>query len=512
MTFNRIFLIQTKTRYGLNVTPYHPTIGLGIIAEILEQNGKEYDIMDMQLGYSFRHLKKKIRKFKPDLIGLDMMTFRYRDGYKLIRKIKKSFPKIPIVVGGPHVMTAGTRLLEECKTVDFAIYGEGEKTIIDLCNKSDLSKIPGLLYRENGEVRFIVPREPIKDLDKIPFPRYRKWQLNKYIDNFLAPKFQKEMPKEANDKMMTLFTSRGCPYRCIFCMHAFGHKWRGRSAKNIADEIEYWYKKGYRQFPVVEDNFTFDRKRVYELAKEIKKRGMTNLHLSAPTGLRGDMADKDVLKVMKEMGFRNISFAVESASQKVLNLMKKGESIGTIERAIRDALELGYEIGLFFVLGTPGETTEDVKETIRFANKFPIDARFYNLIPYPNTELYDIIDKKGYFLKRPEVYLNCSSRFYTTVYSTPEISAKKRDEIVANVYKVKEKIRNRSYYDEYGISGLLWSKITFITPPIMTFVWNLSPNLYRFFVKIYKIYRKSLVKKYRFKDTMRPRTGFIQKS
>lgn len=512
MGFKRVFLIRTKTKFGENVIPYIPTIGMGIIAEILEQNGKGYDIVDMQLGYSFRHLKKKIQKFKPDLIGLDMITFRYKDNYKLIRKIKKKFPKIPIVVGGSHVMTVGTRLLGECKAVDFAIYGEGEETIPDLCNKSDLSKVKGLLYRKNDKVMFTGPRAPINDLDKIPFPRYRKWPLNKYIDNLLAPKFMKEMPKGVNYKMMPLFTSRGCPYSCIFCMHAFGFKWRGRSAKNIADEIEYWYKKGYRQFPVVEDNFTFDKKRVYELAKEIKKRGMANLHLSTPTGLRGDQVDKNLLKVMKEMGFRNLSFAVESASQKVLNLMKKGEKIETIERSIKDALALGYEIGLFFVLGTPGETIEDVKETIRFANKFPVDARFYNLIPYPHTELFNIVDKNGYFLERPEVYLNHSSRFYTTVYSTPEVSAKERDKLVAEMYKVKEKIRNRSYYEEYGLAGLIWSKITFITPPIMTFVWNLSPSLYRFFVKVYTIYRKSLVKKYKFKEVMRPRTTFTQKS
>jgi radical SAM superfamily enzyme YgiQ (UPF0313 family) len=497
MKLDRVFLIQPKISLGENVVPYHPLVGLGVIAEFLEQNGKQYDIVDMQLGHSFRYLKKKIRKFAPHLIGISLMTFRYLDNYNLISNVKKAFPKIPIVTGGPHVMTFGKKLLEQCQAVDFAVYGEGEETLLELCNGKELSQIRGLIYRKDDHVIFNGPRNNIIDPDTLAFPKYRKWELDKYVENYLPPKFMVDMPKKANNRMIALFTSRGCPFSCIFCLHAFGRRWRGKSARLLADEIEYWYKKGYRQFPIIDDNFTLDKERVYELAEEIKRRGLTNLKLSAPSGLRADAVNKDLLKVMKETGFNNVSLAVESASPKVLEIMKKGETIATIEKAIRDSIDVGLEVTLFFVIGTPGETIDDVKTSINFAKKFPIDARFYNLIPYPNTELFDIVDKSGSFITQPEVYLNYSSLFVHTVYETPEIPSSERDRLIKEEYEVKKRIREKCYRKDYGTIGLMWAKLTFLILPIMTFVWNLSPPLYRLCVKIYGVYRKIIVAAYK---------------
>jgi hypothetical protein len=140
---------------------------------------------------------------------------------------------------------------------------------------------------------------------------------------------------------------------------------------------------------------------------------------------------------------------------------------------------------------------KDVEMSKKFALRFPIDARFYNLIPYPNTELYDIVDKNNYFIRRPEDYLNDVSRFGEDApYETPELSAKQKDKIIKDVYNIKKKIRIDTYRKEYGFLGWIWAHLTFLILPVMTFIWNLSPNLYDSLKKMYFIFRDSLTRRY----------------
>ena len=164
-------------------------------------------------------------------------------------------------------------------------------------------------------------------------------------------------------------SSRGCPYKCIFCSvkAVAGGKLRVRSPENVIDEIEYWYQKGYRKFNFVDDNFTFYRDRVYKICDEIQRRGLKNLKFTCAGGIRADTVDHKLLARMKEVGFYYNAFGVEGGNDKVLKSIKKGEKMEQIRSAIKDACDLGYEVMLFFLVGSPGETWKDIEDSVAVA-------------------------------------------------------------------------------------------------------------------------------------------------
>ncbi|MBI4982298.1 MAG: radical SAM protein [Candidatus Omnitrophica bacterium] len=387
--------------------------GLGYISESLAKNNIVQEVVDMLLGYDYACLKERIIVFKPDLIGINMMSFRFKDHYALLEKIKKDFPGVHIVAGGPHISSFREKALSESSAIDYGVVMEGEEALIELCRSDmEINSIKGILYRKEGTIIYTGDRPFRLDLDNVDFPRYQYFEINKY------PKF------------ISLVTSRGCPHSCIFCpvQLTIGKKLRVRSAGSVLNEVDYWYKKGLRVFNIVDDNFAFNKKRVLEICAGIKEKGFKDLVLSCRNGIRADTVDREVLLAMREAGFNYLAFGVESASEKMLKIIKKGESLKDIEQAVKDACELGFMVTLFFIVGLPYETEQDVKESLRFAVKYPVfDVRFYNPMPFPGTELYQWVKSNGYFNKNTEDFLNASSHWVNRpIFFTPELSNSKR--------------------------------------------------------------------------------------
>ena len=423
--------------------------GLGYISQILDQNGIENSVCDMRLGYGSGDLKEKVLGYRPDLIGISMMTFKYLDTYAVISDVKEAFPSIPIVAGGPHVSTLRENVLSECRSIDYGVVLEGEETIMELCLGEELNRIKGLIYRSDiGDVVSNDDRGFIKDLDGIPFPDYCKFEMHKC------------------ERLIPIVSSRGCPYQCIYCpvQSAIGKKYRMRSSGNVVDEMEFWYERGFRRQGFADDNFTISRARIYEICDEIEKRGLTGLRLGCSNGVRADRVDRKLLSRMREVGFYELAFGVEAGTDRVLERLHKSEKIEVIRQAIKDSCELGYEVTLFFLLGSPGETWSDVKESIDLVLSYPVvSAPFYNLIPFPNTELFKWVEKKGYLLKSPEEYLNDASHWKNEpVFETPELPYEKRKEAWAWANRVADrhcrKNRRRAVktklQNSLGIKGL----------------------------------------------------------
>lgn len=429
MRFSRILLIIPE--YPANVLgPSSPFAGIGYLAESLEKNNIEYDVIDMRLKHNnLKTLLNKIRYFKPGLIGLHLMTFNYLNHYKIIKTIKQEFPDVCIVVGGPHLSMLREKVLMECPEIDFGIVLESENSTIELAEGRDLKSIRGLIYR-NNDIVYNGDREFIKDLDILPFPKYKRFELDKYVT-----------------RQIGLVTSRGCPYKCIYCAVnlCIGREYRKRSPKSVVDEIEYWYNEGYSEFNILDDNFSIDKKRVYEICDEIKRRHIKGLNFACPNGLRVTNVDRDLLKRMKDVGFNKIFFGVEGGTNKVLTALRKGVDIETVEQVVKHACELEYEVGLFFLLGSPQETMSDVEASLKLASKYPIiDAVFNNLIPYPNTELFEWVEENRYFIKAPAEYLNSVSHFNSQpVFATPEFTLKERMATRKRIEKVRKVIRKK---------------------------------------------------------------------
>ena len=423
MRFNKVLLITPPVKTELG--PVRPNIGLGYLAQILAQNGIEYDVLDMLLGYSFKDLSRKIDEFQPDLVGISVFSNKYKTAYETLGNIKSRYPLIKIVAGGPHISCLKENVLAECDSIDYGVYLEGEGALLELCNGKDMGDIKNLIYRDNGRIIVNQPREFINNLDSLPFPTYSKFENSKYI------------------KERSLISSRGCPYECTYCAVKVvtGRQVRLRSPKNVVDEIEHWYKKGYRQFSFQDDNFVSYKQRAFEICDEIQGRGLHDCFFRC-AGARADRLSRELLKRMKDVGFKTIAIGVEVGNDKMLKVIKKGEKFEDIDRAVGAACELGFDVYLNFLAGVPFETLSDIKDSINFALKYPVFyAEWSNIIPYPGTELYDWLKEKKYLLKEPQEYLNATFTSSTEpVFETPELSYKDRKKILAMLKKVRSRV------------------------------------------------------------------------
>lgn len=393
----------------------------------------------MALGYGPKDLFEEIGIYSPDIIGITMMTFNYRNHYKLINEIKSRFKNIAIAVGGAHVSLMREKVLADCPDIDYGVVLEGEKTMLELCQGNDLSKIGGLIYRKNSEIVFNGERSFIENLDDIPYPKYGSFELDKYpYPN--SPERFRDIP---------IVSSRGCPYQCIFCpvKSAIGEKFRYRSPENMLKELGYWYEKGYRTFWFADDNFTLLKERVSKFCDLIDKSGMKDLSLGCGNGIRADRVDIELLKKMKNAGFKVLAFGVESGSDRILKIYKKSETLLQIETGIKNAIELGFSVGLCFLIGAPGETPQDVEKSFELARRYPIDGvRFYHITPYPKTELYEWIEKNSYFVAEPAEYLNSVISFQNNpVYKTPELPLNVRKKLFKKAKKIENYIENNFY-------------------------------------------------------------------
>lgn len=456
MRYNKVLFVIPRS--DAEWRGLRPHLGIGYLAEALFDSDIQYDILDMNLGYKIKKLAEKIDEFCPDLIGVPLISFQYLEFYQLLTQIKKYYPHVDLVVGGPHVTILKEKVLKDCLAIDYGVTFEGEVPLVELCKgEKPLNEIKSLLYRngDNHSALYTGDGEPIWDLDQLSFPRYEKFELKKYIPE------------------VTIYSSRGCSHQCIFCPNRIiSPHYRARSAANVVEEMEYWYKIGFRQFNFDDDNFNYDKERVYEICNEIEKRRMRELFLRCSNGIRADRVDRDMLKRMKEVGFHYIAFGADAGNNRMLTIVKKGETIEHIESAIKNACELGYDVKLLFVVGTPYEKIQDVEDKVRLARKFPLnDVHFYNLIPYPGTELFDWVNENNYFLIKPEKYLNnisCSES--TPVFETPELKANERLRLHKYLQKVRREIHRKAFrrmFKRFGILSYFFSYI-FVSDLIVT--------------------------------------------
>ncbi|MFH2137096.1 MAG: radical SAM protein [Candidatus Omnitrophota bacterium] len=450
MVYKKVFLLTPPYR-GTRVKGVF-SAGLGYIAESLKNAGIEYEVCNMSLGYDYKYLKMKIDRFAPGLIGISMMTYRYKQTYELIRSLKKDYPKIRIVVGGPHISLFRKEVLEACPEIDFGITLEGEETIVELCSGTAAGSIKGLIYQGEKGVIYNGDREFINPLDKIAFPQYEKFEMERIFN------------KEINS--VPIVSSRGCPFACVYCPVKFsvGCDFRVRSPESIIAELKYWHQKGYRRFSFADDNFTLKKQRIVDLCEALRKNNLNDLKLSCDNGIRADKVDKDLLKLMRDVGFYRIAFGVEAGNNKILKQLKKSENIETITARIQEACDLGYEMDLFFLVGSPGETWEDLQDSFSIALKYPIGtAYFYNIIPFPHTELFDWIKENGRFLKEPENYLDDYPILDNVpLFETPEMPLKMRKKAIKKAFSITRLTMYRAWTKRLEKLGGLGKILAFI--------------------------------------------------
>lgn len=404
-------LLMNPPSMGRYWKPATPHVGLGYLAEILLTNKHEVEIADMRLGMKFPELLAKIRKFRPDYIGITAASLEYQKVYDDIANIKKFFDT-PIILGGPHASVVKEKVLQYSKT-DLVAVGEGEMTILEIAKRVPFKKISGLIWRDKrGNIIINPPRLNIFKLDEIPFPKYKKFPLDKYLEHKIA-----------------IVAERGCPYNCTYCASRLilGRGFRMRSPQKIVEEVKYWYKRGYREFGFNDDEFTGYSQWAKNICDLIIENNI-NASFELRTGIRVDKVDKELVLKMKEAGFFFFAFGAESSDHEVLKLARKGITSSQIKRAIKLINSLGLESSGFFMIGLPGDTPEKFRKTLDFAKSLDLsEVRFYNTVPYPGSDLFDWVLKYGRLLYPPEIYLNNYDRLQRNpVFETADFPAEER--------------------------------------------------------------------------------------
>jgi anaerobic magnesium-protoporphyrin IX monomethyl ester cyclase len=430
MRFDSVLLIVPFSGTSVTSIAGSPLLSMGYISEALVKANIRHKIFDMTLGYGSGDLEQVLKASPPNLMGVTLWSYGYKKAYAFLEHLKHLCPSASIVVGGPHVSTLREAVLEECGAIDYGVVLEGEETLTELCRGTECSKIKGLVHRVANQVVYNGDRPFITNLDELGFPRYEHFELDSY-------------PL----KKLFITTSRGCPYRCIYCpvSSAIGKKFRMRSAESVIEEIGFWHQRGYRQLDIQDDNFTLIPERTAAICEGLLKKDLRGLILTCNNGVRADRVTKDLLALMFRSGFKEISFGVEVSNDALLKVIRKGETLAEIERAIGWACEIGFKIQLFFIVGAPTETYADFLKSTELALKYPVyDARFYNLIPFPHTELYDYLMQNHQLTRPYSEYLNSADHYGDEPYfSSPEFPLAERRKALEYGRKVSRTVMRR---------------------------------------------------------------------
>jgi len=371
-------------------------LGLLYIASYLERAGHEVSLLDLQLSrQTDKSYRDHLSRGSWNVVGITAGT-GYIDEAQRIVELAKAEGALT-VMGGHHPSALPQETLEACPEIDYIIHGEGELPMTELLdaleNGRPVENIFNLGFRTHGTVRVNPARPPIVDLDDMLFPAWHLVDLKKYrpaMNNYC-------IRPHAN-----VLASRGCPYSCIFCSRTgsrHSRKYYSRSAENIVEELRYLESEyGVRDIFFVDDTFTYDRdrlRRVCELLIKKKKRTYWSCY-ACP-----DEVTEESLRLMKRAGCFHIKYGFEVGTERMIKAYGKSASLQQCVEAVRLTKKAGIEVFGGFIFGYPGETVEEMRQTLRFALMLSPDvAVFQSLVPFPGSSLFTYYDKRGELLSR----------------------------------------------------------------------------------------------------------------
>ncbi len=372
----RVLLINPQ--YPIAETP-SPPLALAVLAGVLEKAGIEVKVVDFVVApYGKARLAGILDRFSPRIVGLTCVTMNFHAAARIVRTVKKLAPGALTVMGGPHVSFCAETTLRRLPELDCVCRGEGERTVAALCravgNGADLSAVPGLTWRgRDGLVQNGASDRPV-DLDALPAPARHLLPLGRY---------------RALGLPVSMVSSRGCPFHCIFCVgrKMGGGRVRYRSPDRVADEMADLARLGFHQINMADDLFTADPGRCRSVCRCIAHRGIP---VSWTCFARVDTVTEPVVEALVAAGCHTISFGVESADAGILKTAKKGIRPRQVEDAVSLCLKAGITPQTSFILGLPGETPATVEKTVAFAGRLQqmgATFGFHLLAPFPGTEV-----------------------------------------------------------------------------------------------------------------------------
>jgi anaerobic magnesium-protoporphyrin IX monomethyl ester cyclase len=412
---------------------YFP-LGLGYISACVKQKGYDVKFFDPNVqNIKPEQIAEAALHEKPVFIGISFMTPQFAITSEMCSIIKRICPEIPIVLGGAHPSVMPEKTLQEIPDADFVIVNEGEETVVTLLSALQSSKsfdnIKGLVFRKNSEIIMSSPPEPIEDIDSLPMPDRTLIDQSFYrAQSFLS----------FSSNTASIYTSRGCPGRCVFCCsgHRLRTRIRERSVKSIMKEINYLVETfGIDYLLIKDDTFTLRKSRVEDFCDAIKKEHpKIKWHCMG----RVNTVDYNLLSKMKRAGLHDIFFGIESGNDDILKKAKKGITTKAVRSAVSACKDLNIRTYGAFILGLPGDTVETINQTIDFACSLPLTlAGFSILIPYPGTQVFEDYYEIGKNEKIDYSSFIASTGIHYTPNYTGLIGLKPSDlpELVSNAQK-----------------------------------------------------------------------------
>ena len=370
-----------------HITNRSPSLGLLHLAAHVREHGYEPTILESDiLDLDFDAVADTIIAARPPFVGITLFTVGVWGSARIARRVKDALPDTKVIVGGPHISSMGTETMERFPEFDVAVKGEGERILVELLKAyeergGDLSSVPGVLYRKDGQVRVNPPPHLELVLDDLPFPA---WDL--------LPKFPHAYKPAVYDyprgPVATIAASRGCPFHCKFCdTSTFGAKVRYYSPKKVFEMMKYLRQRwGVRHIMFVDDLVLASRQRTTELCEMILADG---LKMTWSCDARVDTVKPDLLQMMKKAGCWQIAFGLETGSDEMLIRMDKSARVAKSESAVEWTNAAGIRVKGLFMLGYPGETAESIDLTKDFVRRIPMTImNLTKFTPYPGSPVY----------------------------------------------------------------------------------------------------------------------------
>lgn len=368
------------------------SIGLGYVAAVLEKKGLEVGIFDGRyFNVKDEILAEKIKIFSPDIIGFTSMTHEIKRVAAICGELKRSL-RVPIIIGGCHVTALPVQTMEDIPFIDYGIIGEGEGSVLDLVEhlkgRMKIADVGGIVHKDNGKIVQNKPRGQAVDLDALPFPAFHHYFKNG----------KKSLCRR--DRYYQIFSSRGCIFKCAFCMRTLGETLRRRSAKNIIEEIDFAQAAyGAHTIDFRDELFLSNDEKTKEILHGFIEAGLPKKIRWAGT-TRASFIDKKIIKIAKESGCYELGLGVESGNDDMLKKVNKSLTVSQVRFAVGVIKKEKIRINTYYIIGHPGENDGTIRDTIDLAVELNTDQVAIGLmVPYPGTKVYEWAQEGRYGYK-----------------------------------------------------------------------------------------------------------------
>ena len=380
--------IYDKSKIKVAITSA-PFVTLASLAGALLDAKHEVKIADLMIEADpVVSLDKTLREFNPEWVGVTFTTPLWNDARRIAIQARKTLPECRIMAGGVHACTLPEEVLKN--GYDVIVIGEGERTIVEVCDGKEWNSINGLAFLKEGKLFQTEKRDLIENLDDLPLPAWYLHDLRYYRSPHIASR---------KNPVGYMETNRGCNHNCLYCSQLiFGHIVRNKSPERVVDEMFYMLECGFRDIHIKDNNFSADIDRAKTICRKLIEQRFP-APWALPTGINIHDCDREFFDLARQAGCYQIAFGIESGVEDILGRVNKNQSAEAVRRAVNLAHEAGLETVGFFMMGLPGDTIETMKKTTEFACSLPLTyAKASMTLPFPSSPMFRQIKREGRIL------------------------------------------------------------------------------------------------------------------